>query len=234
MKVFDEHITDFNEGVIIPVIKPYSWTSFQLVKKIRYLLKYNLNYNKIKIGHAGTLDPLATGLLLICTGKATKKIAELQELPKTYRAEITLGAVRPSYDRETEISKEVSYEHITREMLEKSLNNFKGEITQMPPAYSALKTNGKRAYQLARQGKEVNLKERTVKIFNIDLLNFEKPNFKISVKCSKGTYIRSLASDIGKSLSSGAYLNNLIRTEIGEFNIDKAYNLDFVEKCLRQ
>ena len=217
---------DFAAGEIIPIFKPYTWTSFQIVNKIRYHLSRKYNVKRFKVGHAGTLDPLATGVLLLCTGKATKKIEELQAQTKEYVAEIMLGATTPSFDMEHPVDATYPYEHITRDMIEKVLEQFVGNIEQRPPLFSACKVDGKRAYDLARGGSDMQLAPKLIRIDNIELLEFNLPKIKISVTCGKGTYIRSLARDIGEALQSGAYLTALERTRIGEFNIEKCITPD--------
>jgi tRNA pseudouridine55 synthase len=234
MDVFTPHTTDFQKGVLIPVNKPLDWTSFDVVNKIKYLLKYQRDIPKIKIGHAGTLDPRATGLLLICTGKATKQIESLQNLGKTYLARVKLGATTPSFDTETEINETFPTDHITKENLVETIQDFIGSISQTPPDFSALRVKGKRAYEMARQGKKTNLKPRTVSIQSIEVLEFAKPYFTISVSCHKGTYIRSLANDIGKALNSGAYLTDLTRTQIGNYQLVDAYNVASIENILKK
>lgn len=204
------------EGGIILVDKPYEWTSFDVVKKLRNVLKFK------KIGHAGTLDPLATGLLVLCFGRLTKQIERIQAQEKVYLAEIGLGATTPSYDLETEVDSSFATDHIDLALIESVLPKFTGEITQFPPAFSAVKIDGKRAYELARQGKEVKLKERKVTIHSIAVESFENDSLELSIRCSKGTYIRSLAHDLGKALNSGAHLSALRRTAIGAFDVDKA------------
>lgn len=189
--------------------KPYEWTSFGLVAKVRYLLCKRLGVKKLKVGHAGTLDPLATGVLLVCTGKATKRIEELQAHTKEYVATLRLGATTPSFDLEKPVDAEYPTEHITREMVEETLNRFVGTIEQVPPVFSACKVNGSRAYDLARKGEEVELKAKTLVIDEMELLRCELPEIVIRVVCSKGTYIRALARDIGVALQSGAHLTAL-------------------------
>ena len=211
---------DFTAGEIIAIDKPYTWTSFQIVNKIRYHLSRKYNVKRFKVGHAGTLDPLATGVLLLCTGKATKRIEELQAQTKEYVAEIMLGATTPSFDMEHPVDATYPYEHITREMVEKRLEQFVGNIEQRPPLFSACKVDGKRAYDLARGGSDMQLAPKLIRIDNIELLEFNLPKIKISVTCGKGTYIRSLARDIGEALQSGAYLTALTRTRVGEYKID--------------
>jgi tRNA pseudouridine55 synthase len=211
---------DFVAGEIIPVFKPYTWTSFQIVNKVRYHLSRKYGIKRFKVGHAGTLDPLATGVLLLCTGKATKRIEELQKHTKEYEAEIMLGATTPSYDMEHPVNATFPYEHITKEMVENILAQFIGDIAQRPPLFSACKVDGKRAYDLARKGSDMELEPKQIRIDNIELLEYELPKIKIRVTCGKGTYIRSLARDIGEALQSGAYLTALTRTRVGEYKID--------------
>ena len=201
--------------------KPYGWTSFQVVSKVRSAISKKLHVKKIKVGHAGTLDPLATGVLIVCTGKSTKLIDELQSHTKEYIATLKLGAATPSYDKETEEDAVYPTEHITKELVETVLQRFIGTIEQTPPEYSAVKINGKRAYEFARKGKSVELKPKTLVIDSIELLECNFPEIVIRVVCSKGTYIRALARDIGRELQSGAYLTGLVRTRIGEYKIDE-------------
>ena len=217
----------FLEGQILLIDKPYEWSSFQALNKVKWALrkKYNLN-KKFKIGHAGTLDPLATGLLLICTGKFTKKIAELQGQTKEYTGTIYLGATTPSYDLETEIDKTYATEHITNELIQNTINDFLGEIEQTPPIFSAVKKDGKRAYQLARKGETVVLKSRKITIHDFEITKIDMPKINFRVVCSKGTYIRSLADDFGRALKSGAYLAALRRTKIGSYNVNDSITPD--------
>lgn len=215
--------------------KPYEWTSFGLVGKVRYLLCKRLGVKKLKVGHAGTLDPLATGVLLVCTGKATKRIEELQAHTKEYVATLRLGATTPSFDLEKPVDAEYPTEHITREMVEETLNRFVGTIEQVPPVFSACKVNGSRAYDLARKGEEVELKAKTLVIDEMELLRCELPEIVIRVVCSKGTYIRALARDIGVALQSGAHLTALRRTRIGAVRVEDCLKLDdFAEWLNRQ
>ena len=215
--------------------KPYEWTSFGLVAKVRYLLCKRLGVKKLKVGHAGTLDPLATGVLLVCTGKATKRIEELQAHTKEYVATLRLGATTPSFDLEKPVDAEYPTEHITREMVEETLNRFVGMIEQVPPVFSACKVNGSRAYDLARKGEEVELKAKTLVIDELELLRCELPEIVIRVVCSKGTYIRALARDIGVALQSGAHLTALRRTRIGAVRVEDCLKLDdFAEWLNRQ
>ena len=215
--------------------KPYEWTSFGLVAKVRYLLCKRLGVKKLKVGHAGTLDPLATGVLLVCTGKATKRIEELQAHTKEYVATLRLGATTPSFDLEKPVDAEYPTEHITREMVEETLNRFVGTIEQVPPVFSACKVNGSRAYDLARKGEEVELKAKTLVIDEMELLRCELPEIVIRVVCSKGTYIRAVARDIGVALQSGAHLTALRRTRIGAVRVEDCLKLDdFAEWLNRQ
>lgn len=212
---------NFIKGEILSFNKPYGWTSFQVVSKVRSAISKKLHVKKMKVGHAGTLDPLATGVLIVCTGKSTKLIDELQSHTKEYIATLKLGATTPSYDKETEEEAVYPTEHITKELVETVLQRFIGTIEQTPPEYSAVKINGKRAYEFARKGKSVELKPKTLVIDSIELLECNFPEIVIRVVCSKGTYIRALARDIGRELQSGAYLTGLVRTRIGEYKIDE-------------
>lgn len=223
---------DFKEGEILYINKPYKWTSFAVVNKLRYHISKKIGVKKIKVGHAGTLDPLATGVMIICTGKATKRIEEFQYQTKEYIATLCLGATTPSFDLETEIDAYFPYEHISEEQTKQVLQTFIGAIEQVPPAFSACKIDGKRAYDLARKGKEVNLKAKTLVIDEIELLQFAPPLLKIRVVCSKGTYIRALARDIGIALKSGAHLTALERTRIGNIRLSDCLSVDNFEVWL--
>ena len=226
---FETH-NDFQQGAFILLNKPYEWTSFDLVNKIKFKIKHKLRVKKIKVGHAGTLDPLATGLMIVCVGKYTKKIESYQSQVKEYIATLQLGATTPSFDLETEIDQEYPTEHITRDLIDECLKGFIGSIEQRPPDYSAVKVNGKRAYEYARKGQEVEIKKKTLVIDDIDVLEFAGNVLKIRVVCSKGTYIRALARDIGQALNSGAHLTALQRTQIGDFRIDDAIEIeDFIK-----
>ncbi|MAT79787.1 MAG: tRNA pseudouridine(55) synthase TruB [Flavobacteriales bacterium] len=220
------------EGLIIPIFKPLNWTSFDVVKKLRGNFKKTFNLKKIKVGHAGTLDPLATGLLLICTGRKTKIIEDLQNLDKTYLATFDFGKTTPSFDRETDFNKNYPTDHITEELVVKNLKYFQGKIKQKPPIYSALKFNGKRMYEIARKGKTIDIEYREVFVHEFDMLNSNFPEFDFRIKCSKGTYIRSLANDFGKKLKSGAYLKYLERYSIGEYSINKSLTIESVSKLI--
>ena len=215
---------NFQEGVIMAFDKPYRWTSFDVVGKVRWLICRRLKVKKLKVGHAGTLDPLATGVLIVCTGRATKRIEELQSGTKEYYATIRLGATTPSYDLEKSIDATYPTEHITREMVEQVLERFKGKIEQVPPTFSACKVDGKRAYEMARKGNEVELKPKTLVIDEIELTECNLPDITIRVVCSKGTYIRALARDIGEALQSGGHLTTLRRTRVGQYKVEDCLN----------
>jgi len=217
---------DFQAGEILYFNKPLHWTSFDLVSKIRYNISRSLKIKKIKVGHAGTLDPLATGVMIICTGKATKKIEEFQYHSKEYIATLQLGATTPSFDLETAVDETFETKHITKEMIEKVLQQFIGNIEQIPPAFSACKIDGNRAYKLARKGEEVELKPKSLVIDEIEFLSFQDNKLTIRIVCSKGTYIRALARDIGQALHSGAHLTTLQRTRIGDVTLDKCLSVD--------
>ena len=225
---------NFKEGEVLYFDKPLRWTSFAVVNKIRYHISRKLGVKKIKVGHAGTLDPLATGVMIICTGKATKRIEEFQYHTKEYIATLQLGATTPSYDLEKEIDATYPTEHITREMVEEVLQQFKGIIEQIPPAFSACKVDGKRAYDLARKGDEVELKPKTLVIDEIELLECNLPEIKIRVVCSKATYLRALARDIGEALQSGAHLTGLIRTRVGEVRLEDCMQVEDFPEWLEQ
>ena len=210
------------EGQILLIDKPLEWSSFQAVNALKWAIRKKFGLKKIKIGHAGTLDPLATGLLIICTGKFTKKIPELQGQIKEYIGTITLGATTPSYDLETEVDQTFSTSHITEEGIKSATTEFVGTIEQVPPIFSALKKDGKRLYELAREGKQVEIKPRQIEISTFEITRVALPEVDFRVVCSKGTYIRSLAHDFGKALGSGAHLSALRRTKIGDFNVNNA------------
>ena len=213
---------DFLEGQLLLIDKPLGWSSFQAVNKLKWAIRKKFHLKKIKIGHAGTLDPLATGLLLICTGKFTKKINDLQGQAKEYTGTITLGATTPSYDLETAVDETFSIAHISDALILKTTIDFIGDIEQTPPVFSALKKDGKRLYEYAREGKEVEIKKRQVTISEFEITRFNLPEIDFRVVCSKGTYIRSLAHDFGKALHSGGHLSALRRTKIGDYNVNKA------------
>lgn len=221
---------NFEEGYIAVLDKPLEWTSADVVRKIKYALRH-LGYRRIKVGHAGTLDPLATGVLLVCIGRATKMVDALQAEEKEYVADVMLGATTPSYDLEHPVDRTYPWEHITREAVEEALRSLTGERLQEPPLFSAKKVEGTRAYEMARAGEEVTLRKALVTIYELELLACELPRIRIRVRCSKGTYIRSLAREIGEALQSGGHLTSLRRTRSGGFTAEKASSLDdFLEK----
>lgn len=225
---------NFQEGEVLLFNKPLYWTSFDLVNKIRILLRSALGLKKIKVGHAGTLDPLASGLMIICTGKATKKIDTFRDLDKEYVATFHLGKTTPSFDLETETDKIYPTGHITEDLVRNVLNSFLGEQKQVPPMYSAKFIAGKRAYELARQGIEMKLEPVTVFFREIELISIKIPEIKIRLVCSKGTYIRSFARDFGIALESGSYLSSLERTSIGSYKVNDSYSLEKFSEYLEQ
>jgi len=222
---------DFQNGQLLLIDKPLKWTSFQVVNKVRWAIRKKFNIKKIKVGHAGTLDPLATGLLIICTGKFTKKINEYQGLPKEYTGTFTLGSTTPSYDLETDVDKTYPTSHITEKLIKNTTTKFIGEIDQKPPIFSALKHEGERMYNIARRGETAAIKSRKITISEFEITRIDLPEVDFRVKCSKGTYIRSLAHDFGETLDSGAHLSALRRTKIGDLSVNDAIDpLVFVNK----
>ena len=228
----DLHGIDFEDGYIAVVDKPLRWTSADVVRKIKFTLR-KLGYRRIKVGHAGTLDPLATGILLVCIGRATKLADALQAEEKEYVAEMKLGATTPSFDMEHPEDAAYPWEHITREEVEQALAALTGERLQMPPLYSAKKIDGQRAYEYAREGEEVKLRAAPINIYAMELLEYDLPRIRIRVVCSKGTYIRSLAREIGEALGSGAYLTSLRRTRSGRFTVEEGYSMDEIINILK-
>ena len=223
-------LNEFKEGKLLLIDKPLKWSSFQVVNKLRWEIKKTFDIKKIKVGHAGTLDPLATGLLLVCTGKMTKQIQELQDQKKVYSGTMTLGSTTPSYDLETDINQKFSTDHICENILRETTKQFIGEIEQYPPLYSAIKKDGKRLYEYARLGQDIDIKPRKIFIESFNITNFQNQKVDFEVKCGKGTYIRSLTNDFGKALNSGAHLSSLRRTKIGDFSINDAIKInEFVE-----
>ena len=221
---------DYKNGKVLLIDKPLEWTSFQAVNKLRWHIRKRFDIKKIKVGHAGTLDPLATGLLIICTGKQTKQISTYQGQIKEYTGTFTIGATTPSYDLETEINQTFPTEHITKELLYKTTQQFLGKIQQKPPIFSAIKKDGKRLYELARKGETTEIKSRQVEVDIFEITNINLPEVDFRIVCSKGTYIRSLAFDFGKALSSGAHLSALRRTKIGNFSVENAQSIEgFIE-----
>jgi tRNA pseudouridine55 synthase len=217
---------DLEKGGVILLNKPYEWTSFQAVNKVKYLLKHYYDLKKVKIGHAGTLDPLATGLLILCIGKYTKKIEEYQAQEKEYTGTFYLGATTPCFDKEKEIDNYYPTEHITEEDIYKAAQHFLGEQEQVPPVFSALKVNGVRAYAFARENKDVELKSRKITIKEFEITRISMPEVDFRIVCSKGTYIRSIARDFGSYLNSGAYLTALCRTRIGDYKLSDAQTIE--------
>lgn len=221
---------DYKNGQVLLIDKPLHWTSFQVVNKLRWHIKRRFNIKKIKVGHAGTLDPLASGLLIICTGKQTKSINEYQGQIKEYTGVITLGGTTPSFDLETDIDTTYPVTHITDELIHKTTTQFIGTVEQKPPIFSAIKKDGKRLYELARKGESTEIKSREVSISVFEITKIEMPNVQFRVVCSKGTYIRSLANDFGIALDSGAHLSALRRTKIGDFEVSKSQSIEsFIE-----
>ena len=225
---------DFESGVVLLINKEINWTSFDVVKKIKNLLKEKFRFKKIKVGHAGTLDPLATGLLVICTGKSTKMISEIQNQKKEYTGELTMGATTPSYDLETEIDHRYDISNISEKDISSKTKLFIGEVSQKPPIFSAIKVKGERLYEKARRGEKINIKKRKITVYNFKLTKILLPKIHFIIECSKGTYIRSIAHDFGKSLNNGAHLNKLIRTKIGEFDLKDAKSIIEFENELNQ
>ena len=225
---------DFESGVVLLINKGINWTSFDVVKKIKNLLKEKFRFKKIKVGHAGTLDPLATGLLVICTGKSTKMISEIQNQKKEYTGELTMGATTPSYDLETEIDNRYDISNISEKDISSKTKLFIGEVSQKPPIFSAIKVKGERLYEKARRGEKINIKKRKITIYNFKLTKILLPKIHFIIECSKGTYIRSIAHDFGKSLNSGAHLSKLVRTKIGEFDLKDAKSIIEFENELNQ
>jgi tRNA pseudouridine55 synthase len=224
--------TDFIKGAVLLVDKPVDWSSFDIVKKVRNMISKKLGIKKLKVGHAGTLDPLASGLMIICTGKATREIENYQGLDKEYIATLHVGASTPSSDLETAVDKTFPTEHINLELIDKVLEDFKGESLQVPPVFSAKRIQGKRAYEFARKGEEPSMRPQLINISELEILDYKPPDLTLRIKCSKGTYIRALARDIGKGLDSGAYLAGLRRTKIGRFSVDEALMPKKIEELL--
>ncbi len=231
--VIMETLDTYQEGRVLLIDKPLNWTSFQVVNKIRWLIKQQFSIKKIKVGHAGTLDPLATGLLILCTGKFTKKIETYQAQVKEYTGTITLGATTPSYDLESEIDQEFDISEISEADILKNTQQFLGKIQQQPPIFSALKKNGKRLYEYAREGSKIEIPSRPVTIKEFEITKIELPCIEFRIVCGKGTYIRSLAHDFGKSLNNGAHLSGLRRTKIGEFRVEDAISVLEFEKLFK-
>ena len=225
-------VEDFKNGALLAIDKPLEWTSFQVVNKLRWHIKKKFKLKKIKVGHAGTLDPLASGLLLICTGKMTKQIEDFQAQVKTYTGTFVLGSTTPSYDLETEVDATFPTAHITEELIHQTSKQFEGKIQQQPPVFSALKKDGKRLYEFARAGKDVTIPTREITIDYFKIKNIKDHEIDFEIQCSKGTYIRSLAHDFGRALDSGAHLSALRRTKIGEFSVENAISIEEFVKNL--
>lgn len=232
MERFPETVQDFLDGQILLINKPLGWTSFDVVKKIKNLIRTKYSLKKLKVGHAGTLDPLASGLLIVCTGKFTKRISELQGQAKIYTGDITLGGTTPSYDLETEIDTKFETNHITENLIKETTTQFIGEIEQKPPIFSALKRGGERLYEKARRGESFEIQARKVSVHSFDIKTIEMPKVRFEIKCSKGTYIRSIAYDFGTALNSGAHLSKLCRTAIGDYQLGDALDVSDFEKQL--
>lgn len=232
--VLGHNLDEYPHGIVIPVDKPYRWTSADVVRKVKFIAQRHFHKKNIKVGHAGTLDPLATGVLLVCLGKATKQAEALQAEQKEYIAQIELGATTPCFDLEKEIDHRYPYEHITRQMVDDILPRFTGEQDQIPPVFSAKLIDGTRAYEMARAGEEVVMKPARITIYSLEVLEFELPRLVLRVKCSKGTYIRSLARDVGVALGSGGHLTGLKRTASGGFSVNKALQMEDVLEIMKK
>jgi tRNA pseudouridine55 synthase len=230
MSNFPKTAEEFLAGQIFLIDKPLGWTSFDLVKKVKNLIRTKYNLKKIKVGHAGTLDPLATGLLIVCTGKFTKRISEIQGQAKVYSGEITLGGTTPSYDLETEVDARYETSHITKELIQHTALLFTGEIDQKPPIFSALKKDGERLYKKARRGESIEIETRKISVHSFEITAIEMPEINFEIMCSKGTYIRSIAHDFGAALNSGGYLSKLCRTAIGDYKLQDALDIISFEK----
>jgi tRNA pseudouridine55 synthase len=220
------NIEDFKNGQVLLINKPLNWTSFQVVNKIRWLIKNKFGIKKIKVGHAGTLDPLATGLLIICTGKMTKKISSFQNQTKKYTGTFLIGSTTPSFDLETKPDNTFPVDHINKDLIINATKSFIGKIKQKPPIYSAIKKDGKRLYESARIGENIEINDRDIEILNFNISRINMPHIDFEVECSKGTYIRALANDFGKKLNSGATLYKLNRTKIGEYSVNKSISIE--------
>ena len=225
---------NFSEGEVLLFDKPYEWTSFDLVNNVRYFIRNKLDYPKLKIGHAGTLDPLATGLLILCTGKYTKKIDDYQAQEKEYTGTFTIGATTPSFDMEKEVDKTYDYSHVTEELINVAAKKFTGTFQQTPPIFSAVKIKGKRAYDYARNNEEVVIKSKEITISEFEITKINLPEVNFRIVCSKGTYIRALARDFGETLNCGSYLSALCRTRIGEFKLEEAFEVEAFKKMFQE
>jgi len=234
MTDFLEGVDEFLAGQVLLIDKPLGWSSFDVVKKVKNLIRTKYSLKKIKVGHAGTLDPLATGLLIVCTGKFTKRISEIQGQEKIYTGAITLGGTTPSYDLETEIDATFETQHITRQLIQEATSQFIGEIDQKPPIFSALKRGGERLYKKARRGEKIEIESRKVNVHTFDITTIEMPKVSFEIRCSKGTYIRTIAHDFGAALNSGGHLTKLCRTAIGDYKLSEGINIETFEKQLNK
>ncbi len=234
MEKFPESVEEFLSGQILLIDKPFGWTSFDVVRKVKNLIRTKYSLKKIKVGHAGTLDPLASGLLIVCTGKFTKRISEIQAQEKTYTGTITLGGATPSYDLETEVDKSYETSHLTKGLIKEATKEFIGEIDQKPPIYSALKRGGERLYEKARRGEKIEIESRKTSVSKFEISSIENLNVHFEIKCSKGTYIRSIANDFGAALNSGGYLTKLCRTAIGDHQLSEGFDIESFEKLLNK
>jgi tRNA pseudouridine55 synthase len=231
MKSLNEmSLEDFQSGQVLLVDKALGWTSFDVVNKIRHSLRHRFQIKKIKVGHAGTLDPLATGLLVVCIGKATKRMDELMGLDKEYLADIRFGGTTPTFDKEMPVDREYPWEHITKQKLNDVLTGYIGIQEQTPPDYSAVRVEGKKAYERARKGQRFAMKSRQIRLYELEMINIDLPDISLRIRCSKGTYIRALARDLGLAMGSGAYLTALQRTAIGNYTLSKAQSIEDVAK----
>ena len=233
MEGFSVSVDEFLNGQVLLIDKPMGWSSFDVVKKVKYLIRTKYNLKKIKVGHAGTLDPLATGLLIICTGKFTKRLSEIQGQEKTYTGSITLGGTTPSYDLETKVDNNYETRHITGDLIHQATKRFIGEIDQKPPIFSALKKDGERLYKKARRGEEITIESRKVFVSQFNIISVENLTVTFEIKCSKGTYIRSIANDFGAALNSGGHLSSLCRTAIGDYQLVKGVDIKNFETLLK-
>ena len=234
LQLLGENIDDYPGGIVLPIDKPYRWTSADVVRKVKFIAQKHFHMRNLKVGHAGTLDPLATGVLLVCLGKATKQAEALQAQQKEYIAHIELGATTPCCDMEKEIDQRYPFEHITWEMVDEAVKGFIGEQDQIPPIFSAKLIDGTRAYEMARAGEEVVMKPARITIYDMEVLEFELPKLVLRVKCSKGTYIRSIARDMGAALGSGGYLTGLERTLSGGFSVGKCLKMDDLTEIMKK
>lgn len=234
ISLLGHNIDDYPDGIVIPIDKPYRWTSADVVRKVKFMAQKHFRKKNLKVGHAGTLDPLATGVLLVCLGKATKQAEALQAEQKEYIASIELGATTPCFDLEKEIDKRYPFEHITRELVEQVLPQFIGEQDQIPPVFSAKLIDGTRAYEMARAGEEVVMKPARITIYDLQIVEFELPRLVLKVRCSKGTYIRSLARDVGQALESGGHLTGLVRSLSGGFSVENALSMEDLPQVMEK